>query len=140
MDSYFSLIFGPDEVREEIFLRYHYGFNPYAHIPEPRVVKQQMMEGASYQDSGCHWGDGEIVISGVGMDQTTFEKLNSYYLGCERPPFVFCSYLQNPPEQWRVLWKTFRAVPVEVKPETKLSWSLELFVLGKLLPDGTVVP
>jgi len=74
------------------------------------------------------------------MDQTTFEKLNSYYLGCERPPFVFCSYLQNPPEQWRVLWKTFRAVPVEVKPETKLSWSLELFVLGKLLPDGTVVP
>lgn len=139
MDSYFSLILGSEEAQEEIFLRYHYGFNPYAHIPEPRVVKQQMMEGVSYQDSGCHWGDGEIAISGVGMDRVTFGKLNSYYLQSgERLPFIFCSYLQTPPEQWRVLWKTFRVEPVEVKPESKLSWSLELFVLGRLLPDGTV--
>jgi hypothetical protein len=143
MPTYFSLIFDkgtPAEV--EVPLKFHKGFNPYAHLPTPRVIVQRMLGGVNIQDSGCVNGDGSITISGVEMGQDTINLLNLYYLAAafERRPFIYRSTFTESAQEWQAVWKSFIPRPYLVIPEMACEWTIELYILGKVGTSGELIP
>lgn len=141
--DYYSLIFNRGTAEEiEIFLRYHYDFDPDAHRPRPRTMVKQMLGGIFVQESPVIHGGQTIKMSGVEMSDEDIELLNEFFEADNPQPFFYRDSRKTTPEEWLVTWagEGFRYQPYLARPNMKYRWSIELVTLGKLAVDGTVLP
>jgi len=141
--DYYSLVFNKGTVEEkEIFLRYHYDFNPDGHRPKPRTAVKQMLGGVAIQESAVIHGGQIIRITGVEMTNNDISLINSFYETKDPKPFIYRDSRQETPEEWVVTWsgEGFRYQPYLARPGVKYRWTIELITLGKIGPDGAVLP
>ena len=141
--DYYSLIFNRGTAEEiEIFLRYHYDFDPDAHRPRPRTMVKQMLGGIFVQESPVIHGGQIIRITGVEMTDGDIALIKTFYESEDLQPFIYRDSRKTIPEEWLVTWsgEGFRYQPYLARPDMKYRWTIELITLGKIGPDGAVLP
>lgn len=141
--DYYSLIFNRGTAEEiEIFLRYHYDFDPDAHRPRPRTTVKQMLGGVAIQESAVIHGGHTITMTGVEMTDDDIALIKTFYESEDLQPFIYRDSRKTIPEEWLVTWsgEGFRYQPYLARPDMKYRWTIELITLGKIGPDGAVLP
>lgn len=141
--DYYSLIFNRGTAEEiEIFLRYHYDFDPDAHRPRPRTAVKQMLGGVCVQESPVIHGGQTIKMSGVEMSDDDIALIKTFYESEDLQPFIYRDSRKTIPEEWLVTWsgEGFSYQPYLAQPGVKYRWAIELITLGKIGPDGAVLP
>lgn len=140
--DYYSLVFNKGTAEEkEIFLRFHYDFNPDAHRPKPRTAVKQMLGGVAIQESAVIHGGHTITMTGVEMTDDDIVLIKTFYESEDLQPFIYRDSRTDQPDEWLVTWagEGFRYQPYLARPDMKYRWTIELVTLGKLV-GGAVLP